>query len=45
MKGTGLLTNPVYVQDLAIWLPLFTWPPWRAGTGGRGGASSPGRCW
>ena len=22
MKGTGLLTNPVYVQDLAIWLPL-----------------------
>jgi hypothetical protein len=24
MKGTGLLTNPVYVQDLAIWLPLFT---------------------
>lgn len=24
VKGTGLLTNPVYVQDLAIWLPLFT---------------------
>lgn len=24
LKGTGLLTNPVYVQDLAIWLPLFT---------------------
>jgi hypothetical protein len=24
MKGTGLLTNPVYVQDLAIWLPLLT---------------------
>jgi len=23
LKGTGLLTNPVYVQDLAIWLPLF----------------------
>ena len=23
MKGTGLLTNPVYVQDLAIWLPLL----------------------
>ena len=24
MKGTGLLTNPVYVRDLAIWLPLLT---------------------
>jgi hypothetical protein len=24
MKGTGLLTNPVYVQDLAFWLPLLT---------------------
>lgn len=24
LKCTGLLTNPVYVQDLAIWLPLFT---------------------
>jgi len=24
MKGTGLLTNPVYVQDLAVWLPLLT---------------------
>lgn len=23
MKGTGLLTNPVYVQDLAVWLPLL----------------------
>jgi hypothetical protein len=23
MQGTGLLTNPVYVQDLAIWLPLL----------------------
>jgi hypothetical protein len=21
--GTGLLTNPVYIQDLAIWLPLL----------------------
>jgi hypothetical protein len=24
MKGTGLLTNPIYVQDLAFWLPLLT---------------------
>jgi hypothetical protein len=24
MKGTGLLANPVYIQDLAIWLPLLT---------------------
>jgi hypothetical protein len=23
MDGTGLVTNPVYVQDLAIWLPLL----------------------
>ena len=23
MKSTGLLTNPVYVPDLAIWLPLL----------------------
>lgn len=23
VAGTGLLTNPVYVQDLAIWLPLL----------------------
>jgi hypothetical protein len=23
MKDTGLLTNPVYVQDLAVWLPLL----------------------
>lgn len=24
LDGTGLVTNPVYVQDLAIWLPLLT---------------------
>jgi hypothetical protein len=23
LDGTGLVTNPVYVQDLAIWLPLL----------------------
>ena len=23
LDGTGLLTNPVYIQDLAIWLPLL----------------------
>lgn len=23
LAGTGLLTNPVYIQDLAIWLPLL----------------------
>lgn len=22
LRGTGLPTNPVYVQDLALWLPL-----------------------
>jgi hypothetical protein len=24
LTETGLLTNPVYIQDLAIWLPLLT---------------------
>jgi hypothetical protein len=24
MKDTGLLTNPVFIQDLAIWLPVLT---------------------
>lgn len=24
LDGTGLTTNPVYVQDLAVWLPLVT---------------------
>jgi hypothetical protein len=23
LAGTGLLTNPVYIQDLAVWLPLL----------------------
>jgi hypothetical protein len=25
VAGTGLTTNPVYVQDLAFWLPAFGW--------------------
>ncbi len=25
LDGTGLTTNPVYVQDLALWLPALTW--------------------
>jgi hypothetical protein len=25
LAGTGLTTNPVYVQDLAFWLPSFAW--------------------
>jgi len=25
LDGTGLTTNPVYVQDLAFWLPAFAW--------------------
>jgi hypothetical protein len=25
LAGTGLTTNPVYVQDLALWLPAFLW--------------------
>jgi hypothetical protein len=25
LDGTGLTTNPVFVQDLALWLPAFAW--------------------
>ena len=25
LDGTGLTTNPVYVQDLAVWLPAYAW--------------------
>jgi hypothetical protein len=25
LDGTGLTTNPVYVQDLAFWLPMIAW--------------------
>ena len=25
LDGTGLTTNPVYVQDLAFWLPVMAW--------------------
>ena len=25
LAGTGLTTNPVYVQDLAFWLPAISW--------------------
>jgi hypothetical protein len=25
LKGAGLTTNPVYVQDLAFWLPVMAW--------------------
>lgn len=33
LDGTGLTTNPVYVQDLAFWLPAIAWVAlgmWRA---------------
>jgi hypothetical protein len=33
LDGTGLTTNPVYVQDLAFWLPAIAWVSvgmWRA---------------
>lgn len=23
LEGTGLTTNPIYVQDLAVWLPML----------------------
>ena len=25
LSGTGLTTNPVWVQDLAVWLPVMAW--------------------
>ncbi|WP_395659858.1 hypothetical protein [Nocardioides sp.] len=25
LEGTGVATNPVYVQDLAFWLPVMAW--------------------
>jgi hypothetical protein len=28
LDGTGLTTNPVIVQDLAVWLPLMAWLGW-----------------
>jgi hypothetical protein len=30
LKGTGLTTNPVIVQDLAFWLPVMAWLGWGA---------------
>ena len=28
LEGTGLTTNPIYVQDLAVWLPLMAVAAW-----------------
>jgi hypothetical protein len=28
LQGTGLTTNPVVAQDLALWLPLMAWLGW-----------------
>jgi hypothetical protein len=28
LEGTGLTTNPIYVQDLAFWIPLVTLSAW-----------------
>ncbi len=28
LDGTGLISNPVYVQDLAVWLPLMAAAAW-----------------
>jgi hypothetical protein len=28
LEGTGLTTNPIYVQDLAVWLPMMTVAAW-----------------
>jgi len=28
LEGSGMITNPVFVQDLAVWLPLMTVAAW-----------------
>jgi hypothetical protein len=28
LEGTGLTTNPIYVQDLAVWLPMMATAAW-----------------
>jgi hypothetical protein len=28
LQGTGLTTNPIYVQDLAVWLPMMAAAAW-----------------
>jgi hypothetical protein len=28
LEGTGLATNPIYVQDLAVWLPMMAVAAW-----------------
>jgi hypothetical protein len=28
LEGTGLTTNPIYVQDLAVWLPMMAVAAW-----------------
>lgn len=28
LEGTGLTTNPIYVQDLAVWLPMLAVAAW-----------------
>ena len=33
VDGTGLATNPVFVQDLALWLPALGWLAWRLRAG------------
>ena len=33
LAGTGLTTNPVIAQDLAIWLPVMGWLGWGAWKG------------
>ena len=35
LDGTGLTTNPVYVQDLAFWLPVMAWLAYSAVTAPR----------
>ena len=35
LDGTGLTTNPVYVQDLAFWLPVMAWLAYSVATAPR----------
>jgi hypothetical protein len=45
LRGTGLTVNVVYVQDLALWLRCWRWPPPGCGGAAPGATCWPARAW
>jgi hypothetical protein len=48
LEGSGLTTNPVFVQDLAFWLPVIAWlglQVWRARPAGTAVAAAAATYW